>query len=133
LNITNTDTLAERTPEAAKYYALLDAFTETLEELASAGLSKQARAALRAELAAQYYALAACDRPACGTLTLHACEAVIDEWRISRTPPVDRQKQRAATNKYEAEYLREVETNLIEAENALRLPRLEVPPQGSRR
>jgi hypothetical protein len=49
---------------------------------------------------------------------------VIDAWGISRKPPISQEEQKAASAKYETEHLRETETNLIEAENALRMPRL---------
>ncbi len=124
LNVTNTDAIAERTPKAAAYYALIDAFTAILEELAADGLSKQARSSLKEKLASRYYALTACDMLARQTSVRDACEAVIDAWRISLIPPASRAEQKAAINKYETEYLREVETNLIEAENGLRMPRL---------
>lgn len=124
LNTSDADATAERTPETAHYYGLVDAFIVTTEELGADKLSKRERSGLKEKLASQYYALTACEMHTRQRSMPYVCEAVIDAWCISRTPPLDRQQQKAAIDKYETEYLRETETNLIEAENALRIPRL---------
>jgi hypothetical protein len=114
----------ERTPEQAHYYGLVDAFAATVDELGAVKLSKQEQSALKEQLASRYYTLIACEMHARQTSLLYVCEAVIDAWGISRKPPINRKEQKAAIDKYEIECLRETETNLIEAENALRMPRL---------
>jgi hypothetical protein len=113
----------ERTSEEAQYDELLGAFVATVEELGSK-LSKQEQSTLKTKLAAQYYALTACETYAVRSSTSYICEAVINAWGISRKPPISREERKAAVAKYETEYLRETEKNLIEAENALRMPRL---------
>lgn len=114
----------ERTPEEAHYCGLIDGFAATVEELGSSELSKQEQSILKEKLAVQYYALTACEMHARQASMPYVCEAVIDAWGISRTPPISREEQKAVLDKYETEYLHETETKLIEAENALRMPRL---------
>src|ERR1700682_6317599 len=124
LSTPDSEAPIERTPEEAQYDGLLDAFTATVEELGAAKLSKQEQSTLKEKLASQYYALIACEMYARQASMPYVCEAVIDALGISRKPPISQEEQKAATAKYETEYLRETETNLIEAENALRMPRI---------
>ena len=124
LSTPDSEAPIERTPEEAQYDGLLDAFTATVEELGAAKLSKQEQSTLKEKLASQYYALIACEMYARQASMPHVCEAVIDAWGISRKPPINQEEQKAVIAKYETEYLRETETNLIEAENALRMPRI---------
>jgi hypothetical protein len=124
LNPQDSEAPVEQTPEEAQYYGLIDAFAAAIEELGADKLSKQEQSVLKEKLASQYYELIACEMHARQASMPYVCEAVIDAWGVSRTPPISPQEQKAAIDKYETEYLRETETNLIEAENALRMPRL---------
>jgi hypothetical protein len=115
----------ERTPEEAHYQGLFDAFVATLADLGTDKIPKREVSALKQKLAVQYYELTENEIYKNRRRSIHyAFEAVIDAWGISRTPSLSREEQKAAIDKYETDYLHETETNLILAQNALRMPRL---------
>jgi hypothetical protein len=124
IDLINADATIERSPAKAHYYGLIDAFNTTIEELGADSLSRQEKLVLEKRLASDYYAILACAEHNNHPSMSYVYENVAESYGIDRTPSFSKEEQKAADARYEAEYLEATELGLIEAQNALRLPRL---------
>jgi hypothetical protein len=118
------DAPVERTPEQAHCFALLDRFTEALEAFEAPELSRRERLIAKNKVALCFYELLTTEVHALYPRLGYFCEVAIEAHGISCTPPLSAREKKAAMAKYETEYVRETELNLLAAQAGLQAPNL---------